>query len=374
MRAFQELLTARGSNWAVCLLSASLMAVAFSNWTRPSMVSAQGGGTARRQMTGESKTVLTALEDAFVNIADNVEPSVVTISARANPTERPRPMAEPDERMIPEPFRDFFRRGPGGAPFSPGPSTGSGVIVRETGNTVYVLTNNHVVDGRDRFRLTMNDKTEHIAELVGRDERTDLAVLKFAVRRPLPAGSIARLGDSENVKAGQWAIAIGSPLGYESTLTVGVISAKGRELGGVGRGAANYVNLIQTDASINPGNSGGPLVNIDGEVVGINVAIASNGMSQGNIGIGFAIPVNSAKMVADQLIRTGKVVRGYLGVAVSPGNRDLSPELRDHPRELGRAAAERTRRGDWHQHRHLHGRAAAGEHRHRLRHPDQHGP
>ncbi|MGV3721798.1 MAG: trypsin-like peptidase domain-containing protein, partial [Actinomycetota bacterium] len=174
------------------------------------------------------------------------------------------------------------------------------------------------------------DKTEHNAELVGSEPRTDLAVLKFTTRRPLAAGSVAKLGNSDRVKVGQWAIAIGSPLGYESTLTVGVISAKGRELDSFGRGAANYVDLLQTDASINPGNSGGPLVNVNGEVVGVNVAIASSGMSQGNIGIGFAIPVNTAKMVAEQLMSKGKVVRGYLGVAVSPANRDLSHELREH--------------------------------------------
>src|SRR5262249_43077930 len=141
--------------------------------------------------------------------------------------------------------------------------------------------------------------------------------------------SVARLGDSDDVKAGQWAIAIGSPLGYESTLTVGVISAKGRELNGMGRGAS-YVDLIQTDASINPGNSGGPLVNIDGEVIGVNVAIAAPFGGQGNIGIGFAIPVNAAKNIATQLIEKGKVTRGFLGVGTSQNNRDLSPEMRDY--------------------------------------------
>jgi serine protease Do len=326
MKIVKQVLTAKGSNWAVCLLSASLMAVAASNWTRPAPVSAQAGGVTR--MTGESKAVLNALENAFVNIAENVEPSVVTISARVNvPEKSAAPMQEkPDERNIPEQFRDLFRRGPD----TPRPSTGSGVIIRENGTTVYVLTNNHVVDNRDRLRITLSNKTEYVGELVGRDQRTDLAVLKFQVKSPLPAGSVARVGNSDLVKPGHWAIAIGSPLGYESTLTVGVISAKGRELRGLGAGTTNYVDLIQTDASINPGNSGGALVNIDGEVIGINTAIASSGMSQGNIGIGFAIPVNTAKMVSEQLIARGKVVRGYLGVSCSSANRDLSPELREH--------------------------------------------
>lgn len=330
MNSFREYLTAKASNWTVLLLSGSMLALAVSIWTRPTQVSAQATTPARKQMSGESRVVLDALQDAFVNIAETVEPSVVTISARANAAER-----APSERMqdegIPEPFRDLFRRFPrGDVPSVPRPSTGSGIIIREDGNTVWVLTNNHVVESRDKLRVQLYNKTEYSAELVGTDPRTDLAVLKFTARRPLPPGSVARLGNSDRVKVGQWAIAIGSPLGYESTLTVGVISAKGRELDSFGRGAANYVDLIQTDASINPGNSGGPLVDVNGEVVGVNVAIASSGMSQGNIGIGFAIPVNTAKMVAEQLISKGKVTRGYLGVAVSPANRELSPELRDH--------------------------------------------
>jgi serine protease Do len=332
MRAMKQLLTAKGSNWALCLLSGSLAAVAVSNFTRPTSVSAQATPVARPAMSGESKTVLNALQDAFVNIADTVEPSVVTISARSGKAERmPQPMQDMQEKPeLPDPFKDFdfFRRSPRSD--APRPSTGSGVIIKEQGDTVYVLTNNHVVDERDKYRIQLWDKTEYLGELVGTDERTDLAVLKFRTKRPLAAGSIATLGDSDRVKTGQWAIAIGSPLGYESTLTVGVISAKGRELAGLGNRTTSYTDLIQTDASINPGNSGGALVNIDGQVIGINVAIASSGMSQGNIGIGFAIPANTAKMVADQLISKGKVVRGFLGVQCSQANRDLSPGLREH--------------------------------------------
>jgi serine protease Do len=328
MNAFRQVLGGKVSNWAVCLLSAALMAVAVSNWVRPTPVAAQGAG-ARRTMSGESKQVLYALQDAFVNIADNVEPTVVTIEARAKAGERPMvPMQDmrPDREM-PNPF-DFFRRG--GPNATPRPSWGSGVIVREQGGTVWVLTNNHVVEGREKFRVTLHDKSEYTADLVGTDSRTDLAMLKFSPTRPLAAGSVATFGDSDKVKSGQWACAIGSPLGYESTLTVGVISAKGRELNGLGGTQTNYTDLIQTDASINPGNSGGALVNIDGEVIGINVAIASSGLSQGNIGIGFAIPSNTAKMVADQLFGRGRVVRGYLGVGCGPENRDLSPALREH--------------------------------------------
>jgi Do/DeqQ family serine protease len=336
MNTLRHVLTAKGSNWAVCLLSVSLGAVAVSNWTRPSPVSAQGpGNTARRApVTGESRAVLNALSDAFVNIADTVEPSVVTIEARAKAVDRTpdrpsSPMA--DDNDIPEPFREFFRnRGQQPDEARPrGTSTGSGIIIRENGNTAYVLTNNHVVAGRERFKITLTDKTEYNGELVGTDEKTDLSVLRFQARKPLAPGSVARLGNSDDVRAGQWAIAIGSPLGYESTLTVGVISAKGRELSGLGRGSTSYVDLIQTDASINPGNSGGPLVNIDGQVVGVNVAIAAPNGSQGSIGIGFAIPSNTARAISEQLISSGKVVRGYMGVQCSTANRDLSPELRE---------------------------------------------
>jgi serine protease Do len=289
-------------------------------------------------MGGEQKAVLNALEDGFVALAERVEPSVVKITATA--AARPARQAQPrqpeggNQEMpddIPAPFREFFRRGPrggGGAPIEPPrPSggTGSGVIIRETGNTVYVLTNNHVVDGFTRFKVRLENKQEYPhAELVGKDQRTDLAVIRFTAREPLPAGSVAEFGDSDRVRVGQWAIAIGSPLGFESTLTVGVISAKGRLLEGLGDGTTNYADLIQTDASINPGNSGGPLVNIDGQIIGINVAISAQGS-----GIGFAIPVNIARMVSDQLIQNGRVVRSYLGVGNRSG-RELAPELAEY--------------------------------------------
>jgi len=349
MRALKQFINGKASNGMILLLSASLVGVAVSNVMRPSVVSAQGPGTpASRRMSGESKAVLNAVQEAFVNIADTVEPSVVTIEAKTSPSDRPERNVSPmQDQEMPDPFRDLFRRLPRGEqPQEPrgGRSTGSGVIIRETGSTVYVLTNNHVVDGRGRFQITLNDNTEYTGILVGIDKHTDLAVLKFTAKKPLPAGSVVALGDSDRVKTGQWAIAIGSPLGYKSTMTVGVISATGRELSGLGR--TNYVDLIQTDASINPGNSGGALVNLDGELVGINVAIASSGMSQGNIGIGFAIPVNAAKYVAEQLINGGKVTRGFLGVQCSQDNRMLSPELKQNLRAPeGGALAENVSAG-----------------------------
>jgi serine protease Do len=294
----------RANRLALYAVSASMFAVAGSNLARPAPATAQAPGQ-RPVMSGQSRSALVALEDAFVGIAETVGPSVVTISARSAPA----PDGEPG-----------FRGGPGR------PGTGSGVIIRENGRTAYVLTNNHVVAGRSDLRIQMADQSEYRGEVVGRDPESDLAVVRFNATRPLPAGSVARFGNAQDVKVGQWAIAIGSPLGYRSTMTVGVVSAKGRQLGG---GRSQHGDLIQTDASINPGNSGGPLVNIDGEIIGINVAIASNGSSRGNIGIGFAIPCDIARTVSEQLISGGRVNRGYLGVSVSSENRVLKPELRE---------------------------------------------
>ncbi len=316
--------TAGGNTAVVVLLSTALGASLAANWLRPDTSHAQNEARPR-----EGRQVLTALQDAFTTIADQVEPAVVTISARADaPTATegaPKRMQNPfDDESVPFPFRDLFKDFQGGGPGSPSvrPSTGSGVIVRSQDGMAYVLTNNHVIDGRSKFRVQLHDKSEINAELVGTDPKSDLAVLKFRPRRALPSNAIARLANSDKVKVGQWAIAIGSPLGYDNTLTLGVVSALGRDLRGLGGG---YTDLLQTDAPINPGNSGGALVNVDGEVMGINVAIASAPGAQGNIGIGFAIPSNTAKAVMEQLISKGKVTRGYLGIGTA--HTHLEPEL-----------------------------------------------
>jgi serine protease Do len=303
--------------------------------------SPQAVAVVRSASTPEQKATLRALEDGFAAIAENVGPAVVTVAARPST----RPAASPerprggeggeDEEIFPD--LPGFPRFPGPTP-GPSPSGGSGVIVRERGKTVYVLTNAHVIRERDRITVTLLDKREYPAQVAGIDDKTDLAVLKITPNAPLPPHFLARLGDSRRVRVGQWAVAIGSPLGYESTLTVGVISAVGRTLGG--QGTSSYTDLIQTDASINPGNSGGPLVNIDGEVIGINTAIASGPGAGGSIGIGFAIPINTAKEVLDQLIEKGKVTRGWLGVQTSLGNRALSSELKAHYGVSGGALIE----------------------------------
>ena len=198
-----------------------------------------------------------------------------------------------------EPHRDFKQR-----------SLGSGFIVDPAG---FIVTNNHVIEDADEIRVIFKDEKEYDAEIVGRDPNTDLALIKIKDGRNFP---VMPLGDSDALKVGQWVVAIGSPFGLEQTVTAGIVSAKGRVIG-----SGPYDDFIQTDASINPGNSGGPLLNMRGEVVGINTAIIATGQ-----GIGFAIPINLAKGIVDQLKESGEVTRGWLGVGIQP----LSKELREY--------------------------------------------
>jgi serine protease Do len=205
------------------------------------------------------------------------------------------------------PFEDFFKRYGGPPRKQRQVGEGSGVIVDGRG---YILTNHHVVANADKLSIRLLDGRELQGSIQGSDPKTDLAVIRVEDRE-LP---VASLGDSDKIQVGEWAIAIGSPFGLQETVTVGVISAKGR----TGLGTGTYEDFLQTDASINPGNSGGPLVNIDGEVIGINAMIIQPGQ-----GIGFAIPINLAKAIMLQLIDRGKVVRPWVGI----GLQDLSPEL-----------------------------------------------
>ena len=259
----------------------------------------------------DSKALLRALEDAFVSVADRATPSVVNVSVKLKPeaAQEEGPSPEMEERFReffgPELFERFFRRR---APREDGRAAGSGVIVDARG---YILTNNHVVENASAIEVRLSDGRKFKATLVGRDARTDLAVLKIESPAPLP---VAELGDSDRLRVGQWAIAIGNPFGLDRTVTAGIISATGRTHVGV----ATYEAFIQTDASINPGNSGGPLLNLDGRVIGINTAIVSSGQ-----GIGFAIPITMARDIMTQLIARGRVVRGWLGVVIQ----DLTPEL-----------------------------------------------
>ena len=257
-------------------------------------------------------TTARSLGQAFVEVAKKVQPSVVNVTTEKTVTVKPWERYGEDF-FKGSPFEDFFK-GFGITPREKGKeyrhkqrSGGSGVIVDKEG---YILTNNHVVEGADKVKVRLNDGREFTAILKGQDSRTDLAVLHIKAK-DLP---VATLGDSDKLEVGEWAIAIGSPFGLEHTVTVGVISAKGRS----GLGTGTYEDFIQTDASINPGNSGGPLSNIDGEVVGINAMIIQPGT-----GIGFAIPINMAKQILNDLIKQGKVVRPWLGISVQ----DLTPEM-----------------------------------------------
>ncbi|HKL24652.1 MAG TPA: DegQ family serine endoprotease [Desulfuromonadales bacterium] len=241
---------------------------------------------------------LLASQRAFIEVSEKVTPTVVNIRAeRVRDASRVHPLFE-------EFFGDLFRAPPTERRER---SLGSGFILSEDG---YILTNEHVVAGAEDIKVRLTDQRVFPGEVVGVDPKTDVAVLKIVPDDPLP---MAVLGNSDRLRVGQWALAIGNPFGLDSTLTVGVISATGR----ANIGIEDYEDFIQTDASINPGNSGGPLLNIYGEVVGINTAIVASGQ-----GIGFAIPINLASQIADQLITSGEVTRGWLGVgiqALDPG-------------------------------------------------------
>ena len=241
---------------------------------------------------------------SFAQVAESVGPAVVNINTVTRVSGR-----TPVEEFFGD---EFFKRFFGDAPERQQVqrSLGSGVIVDPSG---IVLTNAHVVERATEIEVSTADGKKHKAKLAGVDKKTDLAVLKLQGGGPYPA---ANLGDSDAVRVGDWVLAIGSPFGLQKTVTAGIISAKGRSIG-----QGPFDDFLQTDAAINPGNSGGPLVNMSGEVVGINSAILSR--TGGNVGIGFSIPVNMAKRIYTELAAKGKVTRGWLGVSIQP----LTPEL-----------------------------------------------
>ncbi len=270
----------------------------------------QAGLKHERPATGPSAVTATSaasLSKEFEEVARRVEPAVVNIN-----TEQ---IVHNTAGQIPDGMDRFFGNSPFGSFFRNEPrdfkqrSLGSGFIVNSGG---YILTNNHVVENASRIRVKLSDGREMEAKVVGTDPQTDLAVLK------IPASNLPTLNmaDSRKVEVGDWVLAFGSPFGLSQTMTAGIISAKGRAIG-----AGPYDNFLQTDAAINPGNSGGPLVDLDGNVVGINTMIASE--SGGFQGIGFAIPASMAENVYGQLVKDGKVTRGWLGVRIQ----DLTPEL-----------------------------------------------
>lgn len=274
--------------------------------------SAENGGIANLRQTGK----------AFSSVARKVSPSVVFVKVESVQKNAPiTPFSSPFSD-------DFFKRFFGESfPGFPEPQTpqnerkvlgqGSGFVFSNKkgllSDTSYILTNNHVVKGADKIRVTFQDGHEFEAKIAGADPKSDIAILEIKddSHPALP------MGDSSNLEVGEWVVAVGNPFGLSHTLTVGVVSAKGRS----GLGINDYEDFIQTDAAINPGNSGGPLLNLDGEVVGINTAIFSR--SGGYMGVGFAIPISLAKNIAHQLIDSGEVIRGYLGIVIQ----NMTPEL-----------------------------------------------
>ncbi|MFW6020699.1 MAG: DegQ family serine endoprotease [Guyparkeria sp.] len=253
----------------------------------------------------------------FVKLAKENAPAVVNINTVTKGHQPGRSGQRPQMPNLPpgplgDMFRDFFEQMPQQPmPRSrPAQSLGSGFIISEDG---YVITNAHVVGGADEISVRMNNQKEYRAELIGEDRRTDIALLKIDAE-DLPTVSI---GDSDEVDVGEWVLAIGAPFGLDHSATHGIVSAIGRDLPN-----ETYVPFIQTDAPVNPGNSGGPLINVDGEVIGVNSQIYTN--SGGYMGISFAIPVNVAMNVAEQLKETGEVRRGYLGVIIQPVTDELA--------------------------------------------------
>src|SRR5213596_1336034 len=282
-----------------------------------SIVSGRVSATKGFGFSGTTATALTVPDpipasSSFAGIVNRVEPAVVNIATtqvlerKQSKKRRSQPYDQDD------PMQDFFDRffdGRQDGPPQAERSLGSGVIVDKRG---YILTNNHVVEQATKIQVQLNgDTTRYTAKVVGVDEDTDLAVIKIDANKELP---IAKLGNSDGVQVGDWVLAIGSPFGLQATVTAGIISAKARQIG-----QGPFDDFLQTDAAINPGNSGGPLVNMQGEVVGINTAIVA-----GRTGIGFAIPSNMARKIYTELIAKGKVTRGWLGVSIQPLTQELA--------------------------------------------------
>lgn len=246
---------------------------------------------------------LISTQQAFIEVSEKVTPAVVNIRAA-----RLRAVGGEMSPLFEDFFSPLFRGRPQVRPQQKEQSLGSGFLISDNG---YILTNEHVIRDAAEIKVRLSNQRVYDGKIIGIDSRTDVAVLKIDTEEKLPT---AVFGNSDNLRVGQWALAIGNPFGLDRTLTVGVISATGRNEVGI----EDYEDFIQTDTSINPGNSGGPLLNIYGEVVGINTAIVASGQ-----GIGFAIPINLARLIADQLIEKGEVTRGWLGVSIQP----LTPEL-----------------------------------------------
>ena len=282
---------------------------------------------------------------SVADLADRLLPAVVEITIEAGSSSPAAPGASPEApegeqgQPSPEdpanPFRDFFedflRRGPGAEPQQRMTSMGSGFVIDASG---VIVTNNHVVEGAETIEVRLSDDTVLKAELVGRDPKTDLAVIRVKPEKPLP---VVSFGDSDRLRIGEWVMAIGNPFGLGGSVSLGIVSARNRDIN-----AGPYDDFIQTDAAINKGNSGGPLFNLRGEVMGINTAIFSP--TGGSVGIGFSVPSNTAKNVISQLIEFGETRRGWLGVKIQAVTDEIAESL-NLDKARGALIADVTRTG-----------------------------
>lgn len=304
--------------WIAMAIVAVAGLAALISWPQIVSTTTYALETGRSKASQEQLATANDLSNAFQHVAKALRPSVVSVNSvkkvasRAVPQQRPE--LPPEFRRFfgdDDPFDRFFENAPREGRSFEQRGMGTGVIISRDG---YIVTNNHVVAGATEVSVNLSDDREFTAEVVGTDKATDLAVLKIEATGLTPA----KLGDSSALEVGEWAIAIGSPFGLKQTVTAGIISAVGRANVGI----ADYEDFVQTDAAINPGNSGGPLVNLHGEVIGINTAIASRTGSY--MGVGFAIPSDMVRSVSDSLIASGSVQRGWLGAVIQDLNEDLA--------------------------------------------------
>ncbi len=280
--------------------------------TAPSF--AQSARVLRTSSTKETAAAPGDLGTGFVSVAEKVTPAVVSILAERDPRRRTETRARPRGQNVPPGLEEFFQQfeQPRNQPRESG---GTGFIVTKDG---YILTNNHVVEGADRLQVTLPDRRQFRAKIIGRDPQTDVAVIKIEG----PDLPTVPFGNDASLKVGEWVVAVGNPLGLDFTVTAGIVSAKGRsnELRGLNSNQYAIQDFIQTDAAINPGNSGGPLVNVKGEVIGVNSAIASQ--TGFYSGYGFAIPITLARDVMEDIIKHGRVRRAIIGVSIT----EVTPE------------------------------------------------
>lgn len=300
------------------LLLAALMAGGYFAYPKFANSRAYAQSTIQSDEAFEQLRTATNLSDAFKHVAKALKPSVVSISTESKPrnvsVQQFRVPSTPFDGLSPFFSDDFFKEFrsfpvPQKLPGKQG--LGSGVVVRGDG---HILTNHHVIKGADKIEVTLSDDRTYDATVIGSDPETDLAVLKIEASGLQPV----QWADSDSAEVGEWVVAVGSPFGLNQTVTSGIVSALGRD----DMGITNYENFIQTDAAINPGNSGGPLVNLKGQLLGINTAIASRSGSYN--GIGFAIPASMANRVMTSIMDDGKVSRGYLGVMIQDLDKDLA--------------------------------------------------